>query len=223
MSYVGYLWCRGDVRLSDLVGLDCLLGVWNCAEDVEPKLLGIPSLIPPIPSSNPPPETFLVREGSLRGSGKLDSGPASPYRCSRLFRRLVLFMLLAILGDGGDRDMSELRWGGEGWKNESVGEGGGELIIPGGSGRGPRKTIVSRLWSCAVCCRIECLRFDICCRNATTESNFSVTVNCNFHTARHSHQDRRERQRRTRDLAHVHLTISGTMGGRASVVGKRRS
>lgn len=105
MSYIGYLWFGEDVRLSDLVGLDCLLGVCRCAEDVEPKLLGIPSLIPSIPSSNPPPETFLVREGSLRGSGKLDSGPASPCRCSRLFRLLAL---LGVLGDEG-RDMSELR------------------------------------------------------------------------------------------------------------------
>lgn len=108
ISYVGYLWFGEDVRLSDLVGLDCLLGVCRCAEDVEPKLLGIPSLIPSIPSSNPPFGTFLVREESFRGSGKLDSGPASTYRCSRLFRLPTLFMLVALNDDGG-RDMSELR------------------------------------------------------------------------------------------------------------------
>ena len=67
--------------------------------------------------------------------------------------------------------MSELRWGEERWNDDSVGEEGGELIIPGGSGRGPRKTIDSRLWSCAVCCRIECRRLDICCLNATIENN----------------------------------------------------
>ena len=137
------MWFGEDVRLSDLVGLDCLLGVCGCAEDVEPKLLGIPSLIPFIPSSNPPPEPFLVREGSLRGSGKLDSGPASPYRCSRLFRLLTLFVVP--LNEDGGSDMSEARCEGERRKNESVGDEGGELIIPGGSGRGPRKTIDSRL------------------------------------------------------------------------------
>jgi len=62
MSYVGGSLCEEHVRLSDLVGLDCLFGVWRCAEDDEPKLLGIPSLIPSIPSSIPPPEMFLVRE-----------------------------------------------------------------------------------------------------------------------------------------------------------------
>jgi len=106
ISYVGYLWFGRNVRLSDLVGLDCLLGVCRCAEDVEPKLLGIPSLIPSIPSSNPPPEIFLPREESLRGSGKLDSGPASPCRCSRLLRLLTMFILLVVFSD---RDMSEVR------------------------------------------------------------------------------------------------------------------
>ena len=105
MSYIGCLLFGEDVRLSDLVGLDCLLGVCGCAEDVEPKLLGIPSLIPSIPSSNPPP---LVREESFRGSGKLDSGPASPCRCSRLFRLFILLMPVALYDDGG-MDMSELR------------------------------------------------------------------------------------------------------------------
>lgn len=109
MSYIGYLWFGGDVRLSDLVGLDCLLGVCGCAEDVEPKLLGIPSLIPSIPSSNPPPETLLARGESFRGSGKLDSGPASPCRCSRLFRLLALLVPPDVLYDDGGRDMSELR------------------------------------------------------------------------------------------------------------------
>ena len=80
----GYLWFGGDVRLSDLVGLDYLSGVCGCPEDVEPKLLGIPSLIPPVPSSNPPPETFLACGESFCGSSKLDSGPASPCKCSRL-------------------------------------------------------------------------------------------------------------------------------------------
>ena len=137
MSCIGCLWCGGDVRLSDLVGLDCLLGVCRCAEE-RLKLYGIPSLIPSIPSSNPPPETFLCREGSLRGSGKLDSGPASPCRCSRLLRLFILLMLPVMLNDGGGSDVSE-------WKDDSVGEEGGELIIPGGSGRGPRKTTVSKL------------------------------------------------------------------------------
>jgi hypothetical protein len=191
--------CREDARLSDLVGLDCLLGVCRCAEDVEPKLLGIPSLIPSIPSSNPPPETFLDREGSLRGSGsgRPDSGPASPCRRSRLFRLFMWFML------GGDSDRSEVRYGGEGWKNESVGDGGGELIIPGGNGRGPRSTIVSRLWSCAVCWRIECRRLDICCRNATTKNDFSRTVYHTAFLARRPYQDRRERRRRMRGLGRV--------------------
>lgn len=102
--YIGHLWLGEDLLLSDLVGLDCLLGVCMCAEDMEPKLLGIPSLIPSIPSSNPPPGTFLVREASLRGSGKLDSGPASPCRCSRLFRLLTL----PALDDSEGSDMSEL-------------------------------------------------------------------------------------------------------------------
>lgn len=48
------------------------------------------------------------------------------------------------------------------------------MIIPGGSGRGPRKTIDSRLWSWAVCCRIECLRLDICCLNATVKNNLQL-------------------------------------------------
>jgi hypothetical protein len=57
-----------------------------------------------------------------------------------------------------------------------VGEEGGELIIPGGRGRGPRKTIDSKLWSCAVCCRIVCLRLDICCRKATVKNSFLAVI-----------------------------------------------
>lgn len=106
MSCQQHLWGGEDVRLRDLVGLDCLLGVCGCAEEVELKLLGIPSLIPSIPSSNPPLETFLGREGSLRGSGKPDSGPASPWRYSRLLRLLIV---VAMLGGGGEKEASELR------------------------------------------------------------------------------------------------------------------
>lgn len=101
ISYVECLLLGEDVRLSDLVGLDCLLGVCRCEEAVEPKLRGIPSLISSIPSSNPPPEMFLTREGSLRGSGKLDSGPASPCKCSRLFRLFLLLMAVVMWNDGG--------------------------------------------------------------------------------------------------------------------------
>lgn len=113
-----------------------------CAEDVEPKLLGMPSLIPSIPSSNPLPETFLCREESFRGSGKLESGPASPCKCSQLLRLFILLMLLVNMDGGGGNDMSLLRLE---WKEDSVGEEGGEVIIPGGSGRGPRRTIDSKL------------------------------------------------------------------------------
>lgn len=52
-------------------------------------------------------------------------------------------------------------------ESRSIGMSGGEFMMPGGSGRGPRSMVFSRLWSCACCCRILCFSVDICVRTAT--------------------------------------------------------
>ena len=44
---------------------------------------------------------------------------------------------------------------------------GGELKMPGGRGRGPRRTVFSRAASWACWWRMLCFRVDICCRMAT--------------------------------------------------------
>jgi hypothetical protein len=125
-----------DVRLSDLVGLEVLL----CAEfDDEAKLLGMPSLIPSMPSC----EDVRVRGPSFLGKGKLESGPASPCKISLLDRfdsdrrgdivlLVVLLLLLLVL---------------LGVSDNSMGDCGGEFIVPGGIGLGPRSTMLSRFCS----------------------------------------------------------------------------
>ena len=105
-----------------------------------------------------------------------------------------------------------------------MGEEGVELIIPGGRGRGPRKTIVSKLWSCAVCCRIVCLRLDICCRKATVKNNSQLLFIHRHRPLNNPYLDRRERMPQTQDLTRAHSpTTSETMSGREAVVGRRRS
>lgn len=113
-----------------------------------------------------------VLESSLLGSGRLESGPARLCRIS-LLERLVNRGVLVV--------------------DSSTGERGGELIIPEGSGRGPRRTMFSRPWSCAVWCLIECRRLLICCRNATV---CSIFVNLRVaQSGRGTYQDRPSKTR----------------------------
>lgn len=128
---------RGDVRLSVRVGLGARF----------PDAVGIPSRIP---FSSPNDD----RRSSRRGSGRLDSGPARPWRTSKLLRCCNL-------------GVKDEECPGEEFRSRSVGERGGEFKSPGGSGRGPRSIVLSRVCSWACWCRIECLSVDICVRMAT--------------------------------------------------------
>lgn len=57
--------------------------------------------------------------------------------------------------------------GGEFMGSNSSVKNGGELSIPGGNGRGPRKMVFSRVCSCACWCLMVCFKVDIWVRMAT--------------------------------------------------------
>lgn len=141
----------GDVRLSVRVGLDTrLLGDGN----------GTPSLISS-PSDGERPFGF--------GTGSFESGPARLDRTSKLERRRAAFTS-DLKGEElplAPGDVNEV--------NDVYDEGGdvlfmvssssdiadGELSMPGGNGRGPRRIVFSRLYNWACWCLIVCFKVDI--------------------------------------------------------------
>lgn len=115
----------GHVRLSVRVGLDTrLLG-----DDI-----GIPSLI-----SSP---NDSMRPLGL-GSGKFDSGPARVDSISKLDRLRAIMSCLK--GEELPLPLEGYEGGGMLMASRSLGESGGELRMPDGKGRGPRKRVFSRL------------------------------------------------------------------------------
>ena len=116
---------RLDVRLSVRVGLDTrLLG----------DEIGIPSrMLSGLSSVNEFGRTPLTR-----GNGKLLSGPASPERTSYEDRRCILIAALLVLPVDGVYEC-ERPDEGEG-SSSSSGDIGGEFMMPGGKGRGPRSS-----------------------------------------------------------------------------------
>lgn len=98
------------------------------------------------------------------GTGSFESGPAKFDNTSKLDRRLAFKsgVLPFVTADGKDEGGGDEFMG-----SNSSDKKGGELRIPGGNGRGPRKMVFSRLCSCACWCLIVCFKVDICVRMAT--------------------------------------------------------
>ena len=80
-----------------------------------------------------------------RGNGRLLSGPASPDNTSYEDRRWILIDWLVLPVEGVCE--CERPEDGDGSLSRSSGDIGGELRMPGGRGRGPRRRLFSRLCS----------------------------------------------------------------------------
>ena len=138
-------------RLSVLLGLLLLCPL--------PLPVGMPSRIP-----FSSPNDMLLR----LGSGKLESGPARPCNASNEERRATLMAC----GVPVPEPESEPEEGDEAKGSRSVREREGELRIPGGYGRGPRRMVFSSVASWACWCRILCLRVEMFWRMATMGVRF---------------------------------------------------
>ena len=128
-------------RLSVLVGL-----VFLCPL---PLPVGMPSRIP-----FSSPNDMLLRFGS----GKPESGPARPWSASYELR------LASLTARGVEPELDE-EDGANG--SRSTNERDGELMMPGGYGRGPRRMVFSSAVSWACWWRILCLRVEMFWRMAT--------------------------------------------------------
>ena len=138
-------------RLSVLVGLLFLCPL--------PLPIGIPSRIP-----FSSPNDMLLR----LGSGKPESGPARPCSASNELRRATL-----IACGVPAPELESEREGGDGAKgSRSVKDMEGELRMPGGYGRGPRRMVFSSAVSWACWCRMLCLRVEMFWRMATVWCRF---------------------------------------------------
>lgn len=156
---------RNYILESVLVGLDCLLYIAPFTE----KDSGTPSLMPVVRSSSPIMESRL-------GSGKFESGPAR--LCKTSWLCLLLTFVIAEKADDPPKD--------DGGVCDSDAEVICEFMfdekLNGSSmrsveyGRGPLRTIFSRLFSWACWCLILCFSVDICWRIATWGDCYHVNI-----------------------------------------------